>query len=296
MNVEPANESPKIHLGCPVWACAQWVGSLYRSSSRRTWLNDYSTVFNTVEGNSTFYALPSKDVVSTWAAETNPGFRFALKFPREITHDLQLVGADTITKEFLALLEVLADSDRLGPSFLQLPPYFSGESLEVLQRFLKSLPREFPFAVEVRHDDFFHHQQFEQRLDEMLSDCGIDRVLFDSRGLFAKPPEDETERESQRRKPRLPFRDTVTGRHPFVRFVGRNKIEQTEEWLNQWVPIVAKWMKQGLEPYFFTHAPDDEFAPEMGALFYERLQKEIEMLKPMSPWPGRTQPKQLDLF
>ncbi len=102
------------YLGCPVWACESWVGDLYSGKSRKTWLGEYSRVFNTVEGNSTFYGLPAVSTVERWAAETQDGFRFALKFPGSVTHECQLVGGDTDTRIFLKLLNVLADADRLG--------------------------------------------------------------------------------------------------------------------------------------------------------------------------------------
>jgi uncharacterized protein YecE (DUF72 family) len=71
------------HLGCPVWACKQWQANLYtRRSDRDQWLDQYSQVFNTVEGNSTFYGLPDPKTVERWAHLTHDGFRFALKFPR----------------------------------------------------------------------------------------------------------------------------------------------------------------------------------------------------------------------
>jgi uncharacterized protein YecE (DUF72 family) len=79
---------PKYYLGCPVWACEKWKGTLFTSSApRASWLTEYSTVFNTVEGNSTFYALPALDTVRRWADSVPSGFRFALKFPQVISHE-----------------------------------------------------------------------------------------------------------------------------------------------------------------------------------------------------------------
>ncbi|MEM9410921.1 MAG: DUF72 domain-containing protein, partial [Planctomycetota bacterium] len=74
-------------IGCPVWSCPQWRGSVYRPKSPRTnWLREYSEVFTTVEGNSTFYGLPKLETFQRWADETADHFRFVLKFPRSITH------------------------------------------------------------------------------------------------------------------------------------------------------------------------------------------------------------------
>lgn len=285
-----------LHLGCPVWACPEWVGTLYRSSNRRSWLADYSSVFSTVEGNSTFYALPSPDVVRNWAAETNRGFRFSLKFPRQISHAGHLAEDRAVSRCFFEILEILSDADRLGPSFLQLPPWFSGERLPELREYIKAIPREFPLAVEARHLDFFDQGRYETELEELLAEQQIDRVLFDSRALFSRPPDDAAERKSQQRKPRSPLRHSVTHRHPFVRFVGRNRIETVDGWIQEWADVLANWMMQGLQPYVFTHSPDDSFAPEFAATLYEAIRERIRDLPPLPPWPGRSQPRQLDLF
>ena len=275
---------PSYYLGCPVWACAEWTGTVFRARARRgDWLAQYSEMFNTVEGNSTFYAIPPLDTVRRWANETAAGFRFALKFPQVISHERELVQCADELHAFLDVLEVLASADRLGPTFLQLHARFGPERVRSLEQFLRGLPAEYPYAVEVRHPAFFAGGQEEAALDAMLRDRGVDRVLFDSRAIFAGPPQDEHERESQRRKPRVPLRRTVTGPRPLVRFVGRNQIEQSRAELVEWAPVVASWLEQGLKPYFFTHAPCDAFAPAMARMFHEALQLAAPGIPPLPP-------------
>jgi uncharacterized protein YecE (DUF72 family) len=260
-------------------------------------LRQYSQAFNTVEGNSSFYGIPSIETAQRWASETEPGFHFALKFPRVISHERQLTDCETELRMFLDVLEVLADADRLGPSFLQLSASF--ENLERLTRFLDLLPSEYPYAVEVRHPCFFAHGREEQSLDELLTTRSIDRVLFDSRAIFNGPPNDIHEEESQRRKPQVPLRRTVTGRHPLVRFVGRNDVAFAREELTEWAPVVAAWIAEGLEPYIFTHAPADKFAPVLARLFHTALRAEAPDVPPLPDWPGEhatDAPRQRDLF
>ncbi len=287
-------------LGCPVWACAAWTGSVFRAAARRgDWLSQYSEMFTTVEGNSTFYATPSLDTARRWAQETAAGFRFALKFPQSISHHSELVRCTDELQAFLHVLEVLAEADRLGPSFLQLHARFGPDRLDILEQFLSALPTDFPYAVEVRHPAFFAGGDDELALDTMLTRQGVDRVLFDSRAIFAGPPNDAYERESQRRKPRVPLRRTVTGKRPLVRFVGRNQIEHSRTELDEWAPIVADWIHQGLEPYFFTHAPCDTFAPAMARMFHEALTGVIPQLPPLPPTYEQrvaAHPRQLELF
>jgi uncharacterized protein YecE (DUF72 family) len=239
------------------------------------------------------------DIARRWAEESAAGFRFALKFPRAITHERALVACDAELSAFLAVLETLGAAGRLGPSFLQLPAQFGPDSLPRLQRFLDQLPAGFPYAVEVRHPAFFALGDDERVFDGMLAERAIDRVLFDSRALYSAPPADEFEVESQRRKPRVPWRQTVTGQRPFVRFVGRDDIASTQMWLAEWAPIVARWIAAGLQPFFFTHAPNDAFAPAMAWSFHEELRRVSPAVPPLPtplgrlPEPG---PRQRELF
>jgi len=291
-----------LSIGCPVWSCAAWPGQFLTADARqRDYLAQYSTVFNTVEGNSTFYALPSLETVRRWASESAPGFRFALKFPKVISHEQRLVHAERETSQFLELLRILQDADRLGPSFLQLPPAFAGHQFSALENYLRTIVKEdVPLAVEVRHTDWFDSGTNERQLDQLLSELEIDRVLFDSRPLFSAPPTDAAETESQRRKPRSPWRQTVTGQHPFLRLVGRNSLEATQAWLDEWVPIIATWMQQGRVPYIFTHTPDDAFAPAMARALHQKLKAIVPGLPELPVWPHekrmRIQAKQKTLF
>lgn len=289
-------KTPGYHLGCPVWACDAWVGSLYTTTQRRKWLLEYSSVFSTVEGNSTFYGQPSPDTVRRWASETAPGFRFALKFPRTITHERLLIDAADETRLFIETLQILRELDRLGPSILQLPPWFDGRKFDDLACYLRGLPRELPVAVEVRHLDYFHHGHFEDQLTELLVELGMERVIFDSRALFSAPPTDKFEEASQQRKPNLPVRPIALGNQPLVRFVGRNRIDEVEPWIEAWVPVVAEWMQRGKTPYVFTHAPNDAFAPEFAVRFHAALQQVCPRLVDLPDWPGHQLKRQKSLF
>jgi len=289
----------KYYLGCPVWACPDWVGSLFSTKDRKKWLSEYSSVFGTVEGNSTFYGLPALDTVKRWADSSSEGFRFCLKFPKAISHDRRLVDAEVETGLFLDILKVLADADRLGPSFLQLPPTFSAVEMDRLKSYLQVLPTEYPYAVEVRHADFFDQGSVESALDAVLRELKIDRVLFDSRPLFSKPPSDESEEASQVKKPRSPYRTTVTGTRPMLRLVGRNSVDDTMPWIEEWAAIIAGWINAGLTPYVFAHSPAETFAPEFAARLHAQLQSHVSAMPDLSPWPGQTKdtgPRQLSLF
>ncbi|MCA9124409.1 MAG: DUF72 domain-containing protein [Planctomycetaceae bacterium] len=287
------------YLGCPVWACDKWKGTLYTSTApHHSWLSQYASVFGTVEGNSTFYGLPSLETVRRWAESVPAGFRFALKFPRTISHDLRLLNAQAETQRFLDVLAVLHEAGCLGPSFLQLPRGFSPHHLGDLAEYLHKLPRDFPYAVEVRHREFFDEASHESALDDLLTELHIDRVIFDSRALFSAPPNDSFEVESQRRKPNLPVHQSITWRHPILRFVGRNELERNLPWIHEWALKIAGWMKAGLHPFVFTHCPDERFAPQFARMFHDELTRHVEVAE-MPRWPGEVEPhppKQMELF
>lgn len=285
-----------VFLGCPVWGCCDWSGQVYpERTPRNQWLSWYSQMFNTVEGNSTFYGLPPVEIFRRWAEESAKGFRFSFKFPRLISHELELQHADAETASFLRCLEPLAKANRLGPTFLQLGPAFGPDRFEVLRGYLQRLPRDHRWAVEVRNHDWFDRDGHESKLNELLAKLKIDKVLFDSRPLFHLPPEDDSEAASQKRKPKTPVRQTVTGRHPMLRIVGRNRVGSVDHFLDQWSPIVAGWIADGRRPFLFTHTPDDAFAPQLARRFADRLAQVLPQEQWQLPTPPAA-PRQLSLL
>jgi uncharacterized protein YecE (DUF72 family) len=105
-----------------------------------------------VEINNSFYRMPSAEMLAGWAAETPPGFRFALKSPRRITHEKKLLdvapAVERLTEASLSL------GDKLGPILFQLPPFMK-KDLVRLDDFLASLPKTLRPAVEFRHESWF---------------------------------------------------------------------------------------------------------------------------------------------
>src|SRR5262249_50788769 len=179
-----------LYLGCPIWSNKAWVGTFYPSGAKQhEFLSIYSRRLNAVEGNTTFYGLPTPETVTRWRAETPPGFKFCLKFPKAITHEHRLREAEADTAEFLTRLNQLGD--RAGASLLQLPPSFGSGDLPTLMRYLDQLP---PLpggcAVEVRHPAFFGGPA-EDALEAGLRERDAARVLYDQRGLRSAAPSDE---------------------------------------------------------------------------------------------------------
>ena len=303
MNPQTSQRPPwPYYLGCPGWADEGLLDTFYSSRNRQRWLGQYSSVFNAVEANNTFYGLPTLDTARRWASAVSAGadslnsFHFVFKFPSTITHEKQLRNATRETAQFLDVLNIFREAGCLGPAFLQLPPLFDGRQLVDLANYLQQLPSGFHYSVETRHADYFDQGPFERELTQLLSAEKIDRMLLDSRPLFSAPATDRWETISQQRKPQSPVRQTVTARRPALRLINRNDVLTTKPWMEQWAKIVAGWIKQGLTPYLFTHAPDNRFAPLAAEQFHACLRQRIPSLAPLPTWPARQVQQQQPLF
>lgn len=275
----------RLHLGCPVWAFPGWRGTLYtRDARREDFLSQYAEVFGAVEGNASFYGIPTEATVRRWCAETPAGFRFSFKFPRVVTHEAKLAGAERETAMFLERMALLPD--RLGPLLLQLGPNFGARDLDRLDGYLGALPRELALAVEVRHADFHDEGPAEHALDDLLRSHAASRGNFDTHDVFAARADDESTLVAQGRKPRVPRRATHTAGPAFVRFVGRNVVNESAPALDFWVERVAAWLKAGVDVHFFTHTPDDAMAPELARLFHRLLAARYPLLPGLAPFHG----------
>jgi uncharacterized protein YecE (DUF72 family) len=287
--------APIAYIGCPVWAHAPWVGRFFsREARREDFLPQYASVFNTAEGNATFYGIPKPDTVLKWREDSPDGFRFCFKFPKTISHGRQLQGAGALVAEFLTRMEPLGA--RLGPFFLQLEAGFGPAKLPILEEFLKALPRAHRYAVEVRHPDFFAGGEPERAFEAVLGRHGANRVLFDTTGLFASGADDASTREAQGKKPRVPLRESATAQEPFVRFVGDMDVERNRPALEAWADRLAAWIAQGRTPYFFTHHPDEAHAPELGRMLQKALHERLPSLPPPPAWPLDRAAGQLSLL
>jgi len=278
------------HLGCPGWGLASWVGRLFPAGTRQPdFLRRYAEVFNTVEGNTTFYALPTADAVARWRDQVGPDFRFCFKFPRVISHDKLLHDCAADVAVFLDRVSPLGDL--LGTLFLQLPPRFGPTQLPRLRAFLAALPAGFRYAVELRDEAFFHAGPAEDDIVALLRERGVDLVLMDTRGIHAS--KSLAFAEIRGRKPNLPVVMRATASRPLVRFVPHETFDESRPLLEPWSQRVAAWIAEGKRPYFFMHAPDDTFAPENAYAFHAMLRAHADV-GDLPPWPGA--PRQLGLF
>ena len=143
----------RVLVGTSGFSYPAWRGSFYPADlSAREMLSFYARQLGTVEINHTFRRLPTPALVTGWARQTPPGFRFALKAPQRITHVLRLRDAQPVTSEFCRTAGQLGA--KLGPLLFQLPPYFRADHAR-LADFLATLPPRLEPTFEFRHESWF---------------------------------------------------------------------------------------------------------------------------------------------
>jgi uncharacterized protein YecE (DUF72 family) len=284
-----------LYLGCPVWSYKGWVGKfLPKHTAASDFLRLYSQKLNSVEGNTTFYALPSPDTITRWSQETPASFRFCPKLARSISHSARL---DMSKDELLAFVERMRGlGARLGPMFLQLPPTFGPAHLSQLQAFLDFWPPDLRLAVEVRHADYYARPH-EQDLNILLEQYHVARVMMDTRPIRVGPASEQQVLQARERKPNLPVHIVKTTDLIFLRYIGHPRMEVNEPFLDQWAPRLAEWYKQGVVLYVFCHCPFEEYSPDICAELYRRMHKIVPLTE--LPWLAEqenAQPEQGRLF
>jgi uncharacterized protein YecE (DUF72 family) len=143
-----------VRVGCSGWNYDDWRGRLYPEGlAKSRWLRRYAELFDTVEVNSTFYRLASRDAVARWVEDTPEDFVFAAKASRYLTHVRRLRDIRQGVERYYERIEPLIDSGKLGPIVWQLPPNFRRDD-EVLASALGELPAG-RHCFEFRHESWF---------------------------------------------------------------------------------------------------------------------------------------------
>ncbi len=144
--------APSVHVGCAGWGLSSKVAAHFPSEGSH--LERYAQVFSSVEINSSFYRAHQAQTYARWAASVPDAFRFCVKIPRVITHELRLRGADAAMHAFVDQAAMLGG--KLGCLLLQLPPSLALNMPEALSFFstLRSLT-SVPVACEPRHASWF---------------------------------------------------------------------------------------------------------------------------------------------
>lgn len=227
----------RIWIGASGWHYPHWVGTFYpeRTPASRM-LEYYIRHFDTVELNNTFYKLPSKKGLLAWRDSTPPGFHFAVKGSRFLTHMKKLSNAEQGLKRFLDAIEPL--DPKIGPIVFQLPPNWA-LNFERLADFLALLPRYRRYAFEFRDPTWNTNQVY-----DLLSEHEIAYCIFDLAGYLS------------------PLQ--VTTGFAYVRLHGPGGKYQgsySDAALRAWARRIEKW-RQSLEAvYVYFDNDDSGYAP-----------------------------------
>ncbi len=276
-----------LYLGCPIWSFKDWVGNFYPHGTKASdYLREYARRLTTVEGNTTFYAVPARQTLQQWAATMPAGFRFCPKLPRAISHTGSLAGNIEAAHQFIEVMSQL--DDRLGPMFLQLPPRYPPQLLADLEAFLDNWPVDIRLGVEVRHPDWFdapHHVT----LNQLLASHNMARVVIDTRPIRSLSGDRilagsvyQRLLQARERKPDLPVQTTRTADFVFLRYIGHPQLEQNQAFITEWSQALVTHLYEGAEAYVFCHCPDERLDPWLCREFHRQVSSHIPI--PSLPW------------
>lgn len=160
-----------FHIGTAGWNIPSILREYFPPG--KSLLERYSKVFNTVEINTSFYRTHQRTTYERWAATTPSDFLFAVKMPKEITHNQRLVNSERHLDQFIH--EVSGLQNKLGVLLIQLPPHLKFEQ-KVVDEFLKILRNRFngDVVLEPRHLSWS-----ERDAVDLLSDHKITHVIAD---------------------------------------------------------------------------------------------------------------------
>lgn len=159
-------------IGTSGWQYRDWRDPVYGGAPQRLWLERYAERFDTVEVNSSFYRLPTKEVFRQWAARTPASFTFAVKVSRYLSHVRRLRDPAEPVQRFLERAAALGE--KLGVALLQLPPDLPKE-LGRLEELLGLWPCAVPLAIEFRHASWFDDDVHQLLQGHDVACCVADR-------------------------------------------------------------------------------------------------------------------------
>ena len=244
-----------ISIGCAKWNKTDLKG--FYPKGTKDELTYYSTQFNSIELNATFYSLPSPEQVLTWKDKTPQHFKFFPKITNTVSHFRRLLNTTDVVTQFAT--SVLNFDEKLGMVFLQLHDNFKPKNYERLEKFVKEWPKEVPLAIEVRNTEWFENEEILEKYCHLLEENAITNIIVDTAG----------------RRDMLHMR--LTTPTAFIRYVGANADSDYTR-LDDWLKRIQNWKSAGLENlYFFVHQNVEQASPLLSAYFIEKLNKEFNM-------------------
>lgn len=247
-------DAPRIYVGCAKWN-RQDLKKFYPRGTKDE-LSYYSTQFNCIELNATFYRIFPAETYQKWYDKTPDDFRFFPKIVQNVSHLRRLNDeAYPILAEYLNVTSNL--KDKLGTIFLQMRGNFGPKNWDRVVRFIEKWPKEFQLAIEFRHTDWFNDEKVANELYHLLEENNIANTLVDTAG----------------RRDLMHMR--LTNNEAFIRFVGANHATDYER-LDDWVLKLEDWIQKGLNNiHFFVHQNMELESPLLSVRFITELVKKF---------------------
>ena len=255
LNKADKSDNFEVYVGCAKWN-KQDLKNFYPPKTKDE-LSYYSTQFNSIELNATYYRSPSKENVETWANKTPKDFKFFPKIPQSISHYGRLQNVTDKLNQYLDAVALF--EEKLGMIFLQMHENFAPKDFEKLENFIQNFPKGYPLAVELRHEDWFSNEENFNQLVSLLEKHNISNIIVDTAG----------------RRDMVHMR--LTSNEAFVRFVGAN-IPSDYERLDEWIETIKLWRAEGLQKlYFFIHQNLELESPMLAKYFIKKLNDDLDL-------------------
>ena len=239
---------PNLYVGCAKWNKADLKGFYPRGTKDE--LAYYSTQFNSIELNATFYRIFPADTFAGWYEKTPDDFRFFPKFFQGVSHWKRLQDCEETLNEYILNSSNL--KEKLEMPFVQLPDNFGPKNMDRLEPFFKMLPKDIKPAIEFRHTDWFNDEDVAEELYNILEKHNITNAIVDTAG----------------RRDLLHMR--LTTPTAFIRYNGANH-ESDYTRLDDWIDRMETWIGQGLQNiYFFVHQNIEKASPLLSAHFIKK--------------------------
>lgn len=247
-------KSFEIRVGCAKWNKADLKG--FYPKGTKDELTYYSTQFNSIELNATFYKMPTPEQVQIWKQKTPSDFKFFPKVSNSVSHYRRLQNVTDVVTKFAT--SIIQFDEKLGMAFLQLHDHFKPKDFDRLEKFVLNWPVEIPLAIELRNEEWFSDPEIFHKTMELFEKHNISNIIVDTAG----------------RRDLLHMR--LTTPVAFIRFVGANA-ESDYTRLDDWLERIKIWKKKGLKKlYFFVHQNMEKASPLLSAYFIKKLNTEFD--------------------
>lgn len=255
LSKENKEQDLSVFVGCAKWNKADLKGFYPRGTKDE--LVYYSSQFNCIELNATFYRQFPPEQFQKWKDKTPSNFKFFPKLTQEISHWKRLDGVADAVNYYLEAATRL--EEKLGTIFLQLHANFGPKNFDRLENFVVSWPKDIPLTVECRHRDWFTDPSISAEFYQLLEENGVSNTLVDTAG----------------RRDMMHMR--LTNNEAFIRYVGANHASDYNR-LDDWVVRLKEWTDLGLRNiHFFVHQNLEVESPLLAAYFIEKLNKELNV-------------------